>query len=132
MLPTPSDSMAATPSDLDVQGPDMVAVDGAAANSGNDSDDEVIAVEPISPSSTENRGRKMASAWKCLSERDDSHLQVNVQCKHCKTDISTIKKSERAVRHLRGCSQFNISINSDLAIYNELGHDSDTQSEVSG
>jgi hypothetical protein len=72
VLSTPSDSMAGTRSALDVLGPNKMT---ASAYRDNDSDDAVNEIGPIVSSYTLKRGRKVASAWKYLSERDDSYLQ---------------------------------------------------------
>jgi hypothetical protein len=76
--------MAAS-SDLDAPGPEVVVVD-TTPNREDKVDDDVNEVEPITSSSTKKRGPKLASAWQYLSERDDSHLHVSVNCRHCLHD----------------------------------------------
>jgi hypothetical protein len=95
----------ATSSVLDAPGPEVVVVD-TTPNRENKMDDDVNEVEPITPPSSKKRGRKVANAWQYLSERDDSHLHSNVKCRHCKRDVSTTKKRERAISHLLSCYQF--------------------------
>ena len=99
-----SDSMA-TSSVLYAPGPEVVVVD-TTPNRENKMDDDANEVEPITPPASKKRGRKVPNAWQYFSERDDSHLHSNVKCKHCKRDVSTTMKSERAVSHLPSCYQF--------------------------
>jgi hypothetical protein len=103
---TVSDSIA-TSSVLDASRPEVFVVD-TTPNREDKVDDDVNEVHPITFSSAKKPGRKLASAWQYLSERDDSHLHVSVKCRHCKRDVSTMKKSERAISHLLCCYQFKL------------------------